>query len=1167
MLTLHQKGDTMQKKLIVMLAICLVLAYVMPAAAQDIQLLQNPGFETWTNGPSSPPDHWININADSISATREASIFHGGAYSTNLTWITPTQAQCDFLSDPVPVIAGSAYACTLWAVDNDLGGRITISLRYDVGNYYPSIYTVDSPNWQALGMTHTAPVAATSVRVGIRCYDYGSWDGSSTVYVDDVHLWGPEVTGNIPPSITNVLRYPYPIINPPDNAVVTATIMDTDGIVTTDSLYRRVFPGSFSSVFHDSIAAGSNYWFTIGPHSAGDSIEYYVVATDDDGARSQSPTRGYTVAGATPPSHVPIYAIQHTTTQGDLPNCFPSDSINLSQTVTGIVVGRYERTGGTPPYRSRFLMQDATTPWSGLNVYYAPTEVQVGDSVTVTGSIMEYFAETELQAVTVFTNHSSGHTLPAPAVLTCATFSADSCSATAEPYEGMIIQINNITVGDSANYGGLWAYDATGDSTIIQKDLYQGGDNPPTITIGQTYSYVRGIGRYIRGRYRIAPRFASDVYTAPIPCTGGTIFDVEFTFDPGSDTADCWPSPDTGQFVTICGVTTAVTQGTVPRFYLQDQNNPFWSGIYCYDYTIGGQIALGDLVQVTGRVKEYYGWTEIDSVSAFSVLGSGQPLPDTALITIAYLDAMCDYGTESYENILVQINNVAVVSDNGFGEMWIRDSSSPDSIRIDSDLWQYGTDQPSPLPAPGTNYDYVIGVVKWEGRQGLGYDRGWVILPRFASDYHQTVFTEPEITEVWSVNSTTLAVGFDRVMRPAEVEIPGNYSTTHGLSITGAVISTDGRKVTLTTGAQPNSMIDSLRAVNLCDNLGTCMTVPHYGLFHSGLTPISAIQTPAADGDTSQYYMHVVTFKGVIVSDSTMAHPTNLWINDQSGPPYNGVLIYTGGLTGSIPMMGDTTTMTARVEEYYDATEMTGLANYNNVVIHGSGPEPVPYQATVAELNANREAFEGVLVTVCDSFIITNLSPDTSVLQYGFMVRKLIPPLDSFIVHYQPPLHTRYAYVPVVGAHINGITGVYKFQRWQYRISPRRDADINSFDTWCAGGPGCDYVPGDINGNGSANGIDVTYGVSYLKGGGAPRDSCNCPPLGYPFYAAMDVNGNCAANGIDITYFVAYLKGLQPQLRYCAGCPPARQVAPGTEIPSIKPSMKARTATVTKGKE
>jgi hypothetical protein len=97
---------------------------------------------------------------------------------------------------------------------------------------------------------------------------------------------------------------------------------------------------------------------------------------------------------------------------------------------------------------------------------------------------------------------------------------------------------------------------------------------------------------------------------------------------------------------------------------------------------------------------------------------------------------------------------------------------------------------------------------------------------------------------------------------------------------------------------------------------------------------------------------------------------------------------------------------------------------------------------------------------------------------------------------------------------------------------------------------GCGYIVGDINGNGSPNGIDVTYGVAYLKGGNPPPDECNPPCTGQPdpFYAAMDVNGNCAANGIDITYFVSYLKGQQPSLLYCQDCPPA-----DTGVPAVEP--------------
>jgi hypothetical protein len=117
------------------------------------------------------------------------------------------------------------------------------------------------------------------------------------------------------------------------------------------------------------------------------------------------------------------------------------------------------------------------------------------------------------------------------------------------------------------------------------------------------------------------------------------------------------------------------------------------------------------------------------------------------------------------------------------------------------------------------------------------------------------------------------------------------------------------------------------------------------------------------------------------------------------------------------------------------------------------------------------------------------------------------------------------------------------------------------------GGGGCVYIPGDINNFGGANGIDVTFGVSYFKGGAVPPIDCNPPctlvpdgpdpgtdpdPAPDPFFAAGDVNGNCQFNGIDVTYFVAYLKEQQPALLYCPTCPPASGVAPAIQGPSIK---------------
>ena len=94
-------------------------------------------------------------------------------------------------------------------------------------------------------------------------------------------------------------------------------------------------------------------------------------------------------------------------------------------------------------------------------------------------------------------------------------------------------------------------------------------------------------------------------------------------------------------------------------------------------------------------------------------------------------------------------------------------------------------------------------------------------------------------------------------------------------------------------------------------------------------------------------------------------------------------------------------------------------------------------------------------------------------------------------------------------------------------------------------GGGCTYMPGDINFNSDANGVDVTYGVNYFKGFGPPPPvlCADCPDPGESLFGAGDVNANCEFNGVDITYFVNYLKGVGPALSFCASCPPSSMPA------------------------
>ena len=99
------------------------------------------------------------------------------------------------------------------------------------------------------------------------------------------------------------------------------------------------------------------------------------------------------------------------------------------------------------------------------------------------------------------------------------------------------------------------------------------------------------------------------------------------------------------------------------------------------------------------------------------------------------------------------------------------------------------------------------------------------------------------------------------------------------------------------------------------------------------------------------------------------------------------------------------------------------------------------------------------------------------------------------------------------------------------------------------GGSGCDYAVGDVNNSGGYNGLDITYGVNFFKGGSAPPYECECTP-GNTWFVSGDVNSSCSYNGLDITYGVNYFKGGSGPIP-CSDCPPvviASSLA-GKELP------------------
>ncbi len=71
-------------------------------------------------------------------------------------------------------------------------------------------------------------------------------------------------------------------------------------------------------------------------------------------------------------------------------------------------------------------------------------------------------------------------------------------------------------------------------------------------------------------------------------------------------------------------------------------------------------------------------------------------------------------------------------------------------------------------------------------------------------------------------------------------------------------------------------------------------------------------------------------------------------------------------------------------------------------------------------------------------------------------------------------------------------------------------------DSVCVNACDSNLVRGDANGSGSLNGLDVTFLVSYFKGGPSICLGCLCQG---------DANSSGGVNGLDVIFLVSFLKG------------------------------------------
>ncbi|MCD6276973.1 hypothetical protein J7J69_01845, partial [candidate division WOR-3 bacterium] len=124
-------------------------------------------------------------------------------------------------------------------------------------------------------------------------------------------------------------------------------------------------------------------------------------------------------------------------------------------------------------------------------------------------------------------------------------------------------------------------------------------------------------------------------------------------------------SPYDGKDVKTYGVVTGVfSRG----FFMEMKPGGAWRGIYVY---LGSapSVSVGDSVEVTGTVDEYYSLTELSGSPAVNVLGSSTPPSPVDVQT-------GPANNEQWEGVLIRVVDAVCESlPNGYGE-WIVDDGS-----------------------------------------------------------------------------------------------------------------------------------------------------------------------------------------------------------------------------------------------------------------------------------------------------------------------------------------------------------------------------------------------------------------------------------------------------------------------------------------------------------
>jgi hypothetical protein len=207
------------KKMIYFFAMMLMTSF---AFSQN--LVDNPGFENWTDGL---PDGWT-IDGGAITVSQNTDNAQEGTSSCDVVF---TSQENQYLtSGSFAVEAGAPMILSVYFYDNDAAGRARLCCIFEGADNYYGDYSEDMDSWQMINYEAVVPDGATSAEFQIRFYDVvDNWDGDAQILVDAASF---VIDNEIKPEPSN-----YPTDFSAEVAGISANVSWTDA--TGDQLPQK----------------------------------------------------------------------------------------------------------------------------------------------------------------------------------------------------------------------------------------------------------------------------------------------------------------------------------------------------------------------------------------------------------------------------------------------------------------------------------------------------------------------------------------------------------------------------------------------------------------------------------------------------------------------------------------------------------------------------------------------------------------------------------------------------------------------------------------------------------------------------------------------------------------------------------------------------------------